>query len=95
MTIRTVLILIVSLLCFPTNARDVEVWKFEAHTNQGSLRLLGVEKALMQDSTRAVALLKVIPEAVFQEKGSVPARAIGNRSREQSSISMQHIALKG
>lgn len=69
MTIRTVLTLIVSLFCFPTNANDAEVWKLEAHTNQGSFRLLGVEKALMQDSTRAASLLKVIPEAVFQESG--------------------------
>lgn len=56
------------LLSLPTSAKGEERWDVEPNASQGSFRLLKVERLLMEDSTKAISMLKVIPESVFQER---------------------------
>ena len=60
--------MMISLLSLPASAKDDERWAVEPNTSLGSFRLLKVEKLLMEDSTKAISMLKVIPESVFQER---------------------------
>ena len=70
MRIRTVIaLMMIILLSLPTSAKDEDRWAVEPNTSQGSFRLLKVERLLMEDSTKAISMLKDIPEAVFKERG--------------------------
>ncbi len=70
MRIRTVIaLMMIILLSLPTSAKDEDRWAVEPNTSQGSLRLLKVERLLTEDSTKAISMLKDIPEAVFKERG--------------------------
>ena len=66
---KVVALMMISLLSHPISAKDEERWAVEPNTSQGSFRLLKVERLLMEDSTKAISMLKDIPESVFRERG--------------------------